>query len=85
MSLDSVRQQEQNSVFVLSASKYCSEKSDFSSVVLTYPILKSKFLTSTKFATGQFLLAAAHIFEKQSEIELNISVIFTSFISGSRM
>ena len=38
-----------------------SEKSDFSRVVLTYPISKSKFLKSTKFATGWFLLAAAHI------------------------
>ena len=61
MPLDSIRQQEQNSIFVLSASKYFSEKSDFSRVVLMYPILKSKFLKSTKFATGRFLLAAAHI------------------------
>ena len=65
MSLDSVRQQEQNSVFVLSASKYISEKSDFSRVALTYPILKSKFLKSTKFATGRFLLAAAHTLVKR--------------------
>ena len=61
MSLDSVRHQEQNFIFVLSASKYFSEKSDFSRITLTYPILKSKFLKSTKFATGRFLLAAAHI------------------------
>ena len=80
MALDSVRHQEQNSVFVLSASKYFSEKFDFSNsvfvlsaskyfsekfdfsrVTLTYSILKSKFLKSTKFATGRFLLVAAHI------------------------
>ena len=44
MSLDSVRQQEQNSVFVLSASKILPEKSDFSRIALMYLILKSKNL-----------------------------------------
>ena len=62
MSLDSVRHQEQNSAFLLSASNYFSGKSDFSTVAWTYPIFKSKFLKSIKFATGRFLLAVAHIF-----------------------
>ena len=52
---------------MLSASKCFSEKSDFSRVTLTYPILKSKFLKSTKFATGRFLLAAAHIAKGSAE------------------